>query len=52
MGKLLEVLGCTLGGPSFLPSNIPQHHLQTSRELIPVANQWQSVGNSRALTVS
>ena len=35
-----------------LPLNIPQHLLQTTRELVPVASQWQSVGNSRGLAVS
>ena len=34
MGKLLEVLSCTLGGPSFLPSDIPRHYLQTSHEVV------------------
>ena len=52
IGKFVEVLGCTWGGPSPLPSNIPQHLLQTTHKLLPIASQWQRVGNSIGLAVS
>ena len=41
IGKLLEVLAFTWGDPSPLTSNITQHLLQATCELIPVASQWQ-----------
>ena len=50
-GKLLEVPACTWGGRSPLTSNIPQHLLQATCELVPVASQWESAGSSRRLAV-
>ena len=45
--EIVRCIRLSWGGSSFLPSNIPWHHLQTSRELVSIASQWQSVGISK-----
>ena len=41
--EIVRCIRLSWGGSSFLPSNIPHHHLQTSRELLhsqPMAKSW------------